>query len=84
MEIQYLDEAEMEIRRRRRAQARALRLLIIAAAALGTALLVHSLMGRQAKIEETQEKIASLLGELDPIARLQVAEYVIETEIGKF
>lgn len=46
--------------------------------------LIRSLMGRQAKIEDAQKQIVSLLDQLDPIARMQVAQHVVETELSKF
>ncbi len=54
---------------------------MIVGAVVGIVIVVKALMGRQAKIEDIREEIISLLEELDPIARVQVAEYVIEKEL---
>lgn len=59
-------------------------LLIIAAAAVGILFVARALRSRQARIEETQEEIAALLDKLDPLARVQVAEYVVEREAAKY
>jgi predicted Kef-type K+ transport protein len=45
--------------------------------------LVKSLGERRAKIESTQEQIVSLMDDLDPVAKLQVADYVAQKELGK-
>ena len=59
-------------------------LLIIAVAAVGIVVVARGLKSRQARIEEAQEQIAALLDELDPLARVQVADYVIERERDKY
>ena len=58
-------------------------LLIATSVALGIALLFRFLYGRQTKIQDTQKQIVSLLSQLDPIARMQVAQHVVETELNK-
>lgn len=58
-------------------------LLTAALAALGIAVLIKSLMGRQSRIEATQNKIVELLDQLDPLARMQVAQHVVEAELVK-
>jgi hypothetical protein len=59
-------------------------LLVVAAAAVGILFIARALRSRQTKIEETQAEIAALLDELDPLARVQVADYVIEREREKY
>jgi hypothetical protein len=49
----------------------------------GTVLVAQSGQERKAKIEATQEEIVSMLDELDPVAKAQVAAYVAEAELGK-
>jgi flagellar basal body-associated protein FliL len=61
-----------------------LALFIIAAAVVGILFIARTLKSRQARIEETQEEIAAMLDELDPLARVQVADYVIEREREKY
>jgi hypothetical protein len=58
-------------------------LLIATSVALVIALLIRFLYGRQSKIQDTQKQIVDLLGQLDPIARMQVAQHVVETELNK-
>lgn len=57
---------------------------IITAAVVGILFIARGLRSRQARIEETREQIAALLDELDPLARVQVADYVIEREREKY
>ena len=59
-------------------------LFILALAAVGILIVARGLKSRQARIEETQERIAALLDELDPLARVQVADYVIDRERAKY
>jgi hypothetical protein len=58
--------------------------LIPTALYIGAAvLLVKSLGERRAKIESTQEQIVSLMDDLDPVAKVQVADYVAQKELGR-
>jgi hypothetical protein len=50
---------------------------------VGTFLVAQAGQERKAKIEATQEEIVSMLDELDPVAKAQVAAYVAEAELGK-
>jgi hypothetical protein len=61
----------------------ALWLIPVALCGAGILLAVKPLQERQTKIEGTQEQIISLLDQLDPVAKAQVAEYVAKTELGK-
>jgi hypothetical protein len=45
--------------------------------------LVKYLGKRRTKIESTQDQIVSLMDDLDPVAKLQVADYVAQKELGK-
>ena len=58
-------------------------LLTAALVALGIGVLIKFLLSRQSRIEATQNKIVELLGQLDPIARMQVAQHVVEAELDK-
>ena len=58
-------------------------LLIFVAAALGILFLVRIMLSRQSKIQETRDQITALLSELDPVARLQVAHYVVDQELDR-
>lgn len=49
----------------------------------GIALAAKPLEERKTRIEATQEEIISLLDQLDPVAKAQVAEYVAEAEFAK-
>jgi hypothetical protein len=49
----------------------------------GVVLSFQPLQERHEKIAATQEQIVSMLDELDPIAKAQVAEYVLEAELAK-
>jgi flagellar biosynthesis protein FliQ len=50
---------------------------------VGTFLVAQAGQERKEKIEATQEEIVSMLDELDPVAKAQVAAYVAEAELGK-
>jgi hypothetical protein len=50
---------------------------------VGTFLVAQAGQERKAKIEATQEEIVSMMDELDPVAKAQVAAYVAEAELGK-
>ena len=78
------DPNNMDIYYRRRNLAAFLTILMVfIGASLAVAVLVRGLLGRQARIEETREKISGLLSELDPVARIQVAQYVVEKELDR-
>ncbi len=49
----------------------------------GILLVAESLEERHARIEATEEEIISLLDQLDPVAKAQVAAYVAQAEFGK-
>jgi uncharacterized membrane protein YebE (DUF533 family) len=49
----------------------------------GIALAVKPVQERRAKIEMTQQEIVALLDQLDPVAKAQVAEYVVQAELAK-
>jgi hypothetical protein len=49
----------------------------------GIALALSPLRERRAKIEMTQQEIVALLDQLDPVAKAQVAEYVVQEELAK-
>ena len=49
----------------------------------GIALVAEPLAQRHKKIEATQEEIISLLDQLDPVAKAQVAKHVAEAEFAK-
>ncbi len=49
----------------------------------GVFLVAEPLAKRKAKIAATQEEIIALLDQLDPVAKVQVAKYVAESEFAK-
>jgi hypothetical protein len=50
---------------------------------VGTFFVAQAGQERKAKIEATQEEIVSMMDELDPVAKAQVAAYVAEAELVK-
>jgi len=61
----------------------ALWLIPVALYVAGVVLVAKPLEERKARIEATQEEIISLLDELDPVAKAQVAKHVAEAEFAK-
>lgn len=49
----------------------------------GVALSLKGLQERERKIQETEQQILGMFGQLDPLARVQVAKHVAEVEFGK-